>query len=143
MSTQANEKTVRDWVAAGCNTCDLRMVDTHYSPDYVGHGPGQDIVGAEAFRQFIRMWHTGFPDFHMALQDLIAAGDQVVWRFIITGTQHGEFNGIPPTGRTMRSTGIVITRFADGKWAEDYIAFDLLGLLQQLGAIPAPAAAAV
>jgi steroid delta-isomerase-like uncharacterized protein len=138
---QENEATVRRWVEEGCNNGDLAMVDTHYAPDYVGHGPGSDIVGEAAFRQFIRSWHTGFPDFHMALQDLIATGDQVAWRFILTGTHQGEFNGIPPTGRTMRSTGIVITRFADGKWAEDYIAFDLLGLLQQLGAIPAPTAA--
>jgi steroid delta-isomerase-like uncharacterized protein len=142
MSTQANEKIVRDWVEAGCNNGDLAMVDTHYAPDYVGHGPGPDVVGAEAFKQFVMMWRTGFPDFHMTIEDLIAAGDQVVWRVTITGTQYGSFLGVPPTGRPIRTTVIVITRFDAGKWAEDYIEVDLLTLLQQLGAIPAPAAAA-
>jgi steroid delta-isomerase-like uncharacterized protein len=141
VSTQANETTVREWVEAGCNNGDLTMVGTHYAPNYIGHGPGSDVVGAEAFKQFVLMWRTGFPDFHMTIEDLIAAGDQVVWRFTITGTQHGSFLGVPPTGRLIHTTAIVITRFADGKWAEDYIEVDLLTLLQQLGAIPAPAAA--
>jgi predicted ester cyclase len=142
MSTQANETTVRNWVGAGCNNGDLSMVDTHYAPGYVGHGPGPAVVGAEAFKQFVMMWRTGFPDFHMTIEDLIAAGDQVAWRVTITGTQHGSFLGVPPTSRSIRTTCIVITRFDAGKWAEDYIEVDLLTLLQQLGAIPAPAAAA-
>ena len=140
MSTQANETTVREWVEAGCNNGDLRMVDAVYAPDYIGHGSGSDIVGAEAFKQFITMWRGGFPDFRMTIEDLIAVGDQVVWRFSITGTQQGNFLGVPPTGRSIRITGIVITRFAAGKWSEDYIEVDLLSMLQQLGAIPAPAA---
>jgi steroid delta-isomerase-like uncharacterized protein len=141
MSAQANETTVRDWIEVGCNNGDLRMVDTHYAPDYIGHGPGSDVVGAEAFKQFVLMWRRGFPDFHMTIEDLIAHRDQVVWRFTITGTQEGNFLGVPPTGRPVHITGIVITRFAAGKWAEDYIEVDLLSMLQQLGAIPAPAAA--
>src|SRR5258707_1885036 len=140
MSTQANETTVREWVEAGCNNGDLRMVDTRYAPDYIGHAPGADTVGAEAFKQFVTMWRTGFPDFHMTIEDLIAAGDQVVWRFSITGTQQGSFLGVPPTGRSIRIAGIVITRFAAGKRLEDNICAELLGMPQQLGSIPAPAA---
>lgn len=139
MSTQANETTVRQWVEAGWNNGDLRMIDAVYAPDYVGHGPGQDIVGPEAFKQFVMMWRTGLPDFHMTIEDLIAVGDQVVWRFTVTGTHEGNVLGVPPTGRSASITGIVITRFAGGTWAEDYFEVDFLSLLQQLGAIPAAA----
>jgi steroid delta-isomerase-like uncharacterized protein len=141
MSTQANETTVRQWVEAGWNNGDFRMIDAVYAPDYVGHGPGQDITGPEAFKQFVAMWRTGLPDFHMTIEDLIAVGDQVVWRFTVTGTHEGNVLGVPPTGRSASTTGIVITRFAGGTWAEDYFEVDFLSLLQQLGAIPAPAAA--
>jgi steroid delta-isomerase-like uncharacterized protein len=139
MSIQANEMTVRQWVDAGWNNGDFRVVDAQYAPDYVGHGPGQDIVGAEAFKQFVGMWRTGMPDFHMTIEDLIAEGDQVVWRFSVTGTQQGNVLGVPPTGRSARTTGIVISRFAGGTWVEDYFEVDFVTLLQQLGAIPTAA----
>jgi predicted ester cyclase len=67
---------------------------------------------------------------------MIAEGDKVVWRWRITGTHRGELNGIPPTGKPISITGIVISRFAGGKWAEDYVNWDTLGMLQQIGVVP-------
>jgi len=141
MSTQANATLVRQWVEAAWNNGDLAMVDARYAPDYVGHGPGQDLVGPEAFKQFVAMWREGLPDFHMTIEDLMAVGDRVVWRFSVTGTQQGTVLGVPPTGRAVQTTGIVFSRFTDGTWAEDYFEVDFVSLLQQIGAIPAPAAA--
>jgi steroid delta-isomerase-like uncharacterized protein len=141
MSAQTNEKMVRDWVEAGWNTGDLSMVDRVYAPDYALHGPGTEIRTPEAFKRFFAGWHTGLPDMHMTVEDLIASGSTVVWRFRATGTHRGEVFGIAPTGKQVTFTGIVITRFADGKWAEDWFEADFLGLLQQLGAVPAPATA--
>jgi predicted ester cyclase len=70
---------------------------------------------------------------------MMAEGDKVVWRWCITGTHAGELMGIPPTGKSIKISGIVISRFANGKWAEDYVNWDTLGMLQQIGVVPAMA----
>ena len=72
----------------------------------------------------------------------MAAGDKVVARYTWRGTQRGEFFGVPATGKTVAVTGLSCYRCAGGKIVEEWWLEDLLGLMQQLGAIPAPAASA-
>ena len=67
---------------------------------------------------------------------MIAEGDQVAKRFTFRGTQTGEFQGIPPTGKSIAMTGITIYRCADGKVAECWWSYDTMGAMQQLGVIP-------
>jgi hypothetical protein len=71
---------------------------------------------------------------------MLAEGDRVVTRWTARGTHRGELMGIPPTGKPVTMTGITINRLEGGKVVEDWTVFDQLGLLQQLGAIPAPGA---
>jgi predicted ester cyclase len=78
---------------------------------------------------------TAVPDAHWAVEDLIAEGDKVVVRFTMRGTHHGEFMGIPPTGKVVTVRGIAICRFAGSKAVEYRSSVDLLGFLQQLGVI--------
>jgi steroid delta-isomerase-like uncharacterized protein len=89
----------------------------------------------------VQLFRTAFPDLHFTIEDEIAEGDTVVSRWTARGTHRGEFMGTPPTGRTIAVTGMDILHFVDGRIRENWAAFDALGLLQQLGAIPAPAAA--
>jgi predicted ester cyclase len=70
---------------------------------------------------------------------VIAEDDKVVLRVTAGGTHQGEFQGIPATGRTVTITGMGIARIEDGRIAESWWDFDALGLMQQLGAVPAPA----
>ena len=84
------------------------------------------------------MYLTAFPDLHFTVEDLIAEGDKVVARLTVRGTQQGAFMGIPPTGKHVTVTGIDINRLAGGKSVEHWLNMDTLGLLQQLGVIPAP-----
>lgn len=84
---------------------------------------------------------TAFPDFRVETDELIEAGDKVVSRWTVTGTHKGEYMGIPATGKRVNVTGMTLQRFEDGKIAEDWWAYDLLGFMQQVGAIP-PARAA-
>jgi predicted ester cyclase len=63
----------------------------------------------------------------------------VATRWTITGTHRGDFQGVPPTGRPVTMAGVDISRFVDGRIAEHWAQFDVLGVLQQIGAIPAPA----
>jgi len=80
----------------------------------------------------------GFPDIHWTAEETIASGDKVVSRFKWTGTQRGEFLGIPATGRKVTVPGVVIDRLNDGKMADSRILMDTLGMMQQLGVIPRP-----
>jgi steroid delta-isomerase-like uncharacterized protein len=140
MSTEENKALVRRVFEELLNKKNLAAVDESYAAGYVYHGPGgQDTKGPEAFKQLIGGLHTAFPDFHDTIEDQIAEGDKVVTRFIDRGTHQGEFQGIAPTGKRFTMTGLLITRIQDGKIAEEWEELDLLGLMQQLGAIPAPA----
>ena len=99
--------------------------------------PGQQ-QGREGLKDVIRMMRIGFPDIHWTLEETIASGDKVVSRFKWTGTQRGEFLGIPATGRKVTVPGVVIDRLNDGKMADSRILMDTLGMMQQLGVIPRP-----
>jgi steroid delta-isomerase-like uncharacterized protein len=77
----------------------------------------------------------------LTIEDEIAEGDRVVTRWSARGTHEGEFFGIPATGKQATVTGVTIDRIIDGRIAESWTNWDTLGLLQQLGAIPAMAEA--
>ncbi len=109
-----------------------------FAPNFVEHNtpPGQD-PGLEGVKQQISMLFAAFPDVQFTIEDLIAEGDKVVARGRMTGTHQGEFMGIPATGKQVTQTGIQIARIAKGKVVESWLQVDNLGLMQQLGVIPA------
>jgi steroid delta-isomerase-like uncharacterized protein len=89
-----------------------------------------------AHAQFDTMLFEAFPDIQFTLEDLLAAEDKVVARFTAHGTQSGVLQGIPATGKSAVASGIAIYCLADGKVVEQWLEYDQLGLLQQLGVIP-------
>jgi steroid delta-isomerase-like uncharacterized protein len=123
MSAEQNKSIVRRWVEGGWNQGNLALVDELYSADYMIHDPSTpDFPGGHAaFKQFVTNIRTPFQDIHVSIEDMMAEGDKVVWCWRITGTHTGDLMGIPPTGKPVNITGIVISRFANGKWAEDYV----------------------
>jgi predicted ester cyclase len=88
------------------------------------------------------MVHDSFSDLHFTVEDMVAEGDKVVYRYSVRGTHKGSFMGIAPTGEQFAVTGIHIYRVADGKLQEEWENWDMLGLMRQLGVIPQPAAIA-
>ena len=116
----------------------LALVDELVAGDYVGHTPLDDIHGPEGAKQFDAVLREAFPDYQVTVADQIAEGDKVATRWTCRGTHKGQFQGIPPTGKQMAMSGITIFRIADGKLIEGWTNPDLLGMLQQLGAIPTP-----
>lgn len=95
-------------------------------------------AGIEGQKQINSMYATAFPDTHFMVEDMIAEGDKVVARLTIHATQRGAFMSLPPTGKHVTFTGIDIIRIAGGKLVERWAETDILGLLQQLGVVPAP-----
>ena len=96
------------------------------------------MSGIGDLKQFFVVLRSGFPDFQATIEDLFAEGDKVVLRFTFHGTHQGEFMGVAPTGKQVTMTGVEIFRIGDGKIVELWGQEDVLGMMQQIGAIPGP-----
>ena len=107
--------------------------------DAIGHDPAQPapIMGPEGVAESARGYRDAFPDLTLTVNQQIGDGDAVATRWTAKGTHKGDLFGIAPTGKQTTVTGITIDRWADGKVAESWTNWDTLGLLQQLGAVPA------
>jgi len=139
MSTEANKASMRRFYDEVFNKKNRAAIDEFIDSNHVDHAaPPGTPGGLEGAKQTLTMYLTAFPDLHFTVEDLIAEGDKVVARLTVRGTQQGAFMGIPPTGKQVTSTAIDINRIADGKSVEHWLNMDTLGLLQQLGVIPAP-----
>jgi steroid delta-isomerase-like uncharacterized protein len=88
------------------------------------------------------MFFAAFPDMQVEINDLVAEGDKVVTRWTARGTNTGEMMGMPASGKSVTLTGITIDHYRDGKSIEHWENLDMLGMMQQLGAIPTPGEAA-
>ena len=137
MSTEDNKALIRRAYEEGFNQRNLAVLDEVNAPDLVFHNASTTMQGLEAFKQFLSLYLAAFPDAHFTVEDIIAEGDKVVARHTFRGTQQGDLMGIAPTGKQVTTTGVTITRFANGKGVELWGNNDDLGLLQQLGVVPA------
>jgi steroid delta-isomerase-like uncharacterized protein len=137
MSTEANKAVLRHFVEEVMNRKNLAAIDELYAVDAVEYVPGTPPLDREGIKQFLGMVLAAFPDLHETIEDAIAEGDRVVTRSTYLGTHTGSFQGIPPTGKRVTITGIHLTRVVNGKMVEDWANLDQLGMLQQIGVIPA------
>ena len=137
MSTEDNKALMRRFLEEVFNKQNLAAIDEFIAPNHVDHTlPPFLPTTPEGTKRAISMFLTAFPDVHLTVEDMIAEGDKVVTRYTSRGTQKGAFVGIPPTGKQMTVSSIVIARIADGKIAEEWGLDDQMGMLQQLGVIP-------
>jgi steroid delta-isomerase-like uncharacterized protein len=119
----------------------LEVLDDVMSDDFVTHDPQvplRDLRGPAAARTVIQTYRGAFSDLRMSIDDVVEQRDRVAIRWTATGTHSGELNGLAATGRTVTVTGMTIQRIAGGRVAEAWSNWDTLGLLQQIGASPAP-----
>ncbi|HEY7537960.1 MAG TPA: ester cyclase [Gaiellaceae bacterium] len=134
MSPEENKEIVRR-AFAPLDTI-LQAHDEIYGPDWVGNFPGMPPIDAAGHRAYSEAMISAFPDLERTIVDLVAEGDKVVARWTATGTNTGPFQGMPPSGKRATSSGITVFRVADGRIVEEWSESDMLGLLQQIGAIP-------
>ena len=107
-------------------------------PGMVDHNPAPDQEPTLAgFKQKVAGYTAMFPDLEEDLQDIIASGDTVATRWVVTGSQQQEFMGIPATGQAIRVEGMNFYRVKDGRVTDIWTQFDGAGMMQQLGATPA------
>jgi steroid delta-isomerase-like uncharacterized protein len=138
-----NKALARRLLEEAFNAGRLDVTDELVANDFVGHDPAlpEEMRGPAGLRELIAGYRSAFPDLRITIEDQIADGDLVVTRWSAKGTHQGELMGVTATGKQATVTGITIDRIADGRIAESWTNWDTLGLMQQLGAIPAPAMA--
>jgi len=121
------------------NTASESLAQRLISPDAIFHVPGrpEPMRGPAGYLAIIGMMRGGFSDVQWTLEETIAEGDRIAARFTMRGTHDGPFFGVPASGKKIEVRAMNFYRFADGKIVEEYGQPDLLGLLQQIGAVPA------
>ena len=111
----------------------LELVDELYAATFVCHSIDSPTWhGPDGVKERIRTVRTAFPDWTETVEDIIVEGDRVVTRFVSTGTHHGTFGGIEPTGRRVRVAEVAIFRIQGDKIAEQWLFADATGLRRQL-----------
>jgi steroid delta-isomerase-like uncharacterized protein len=141
MSVEENKALFKRWFEDVVNANDYSKVEELLAPNYRAHFPGApEAIDRDGHRGMVELFAAAFPDWEEQIQDVIAEGDRVVLRVTAGGTHEGEFQGIAPSGKQVAITGMGIVRIENGQIAESWWEFDAIGLMQQLGAIPAPAA---
>jgi steroid delta-isomerase-like uncharacterized protein len=138
MSTEDNKALVRDWFTE-IDKGEAADFDRFLAIDYADHNPPPirtEASGRAGVKEYSATFRAAIDDFRHVVEEQIAEGDRVVSRITASGTHTGELLGIPPTGRRVRMAGVAIHRIASGKLVEHWAQIDLLGLLQQLGAVP-------
>ena len=133
MSVEKNKAIVRR-LFEELNKRNLDVLDEIFAPDFLNHHPAPGASpDREGLRQFISGMHKTFPDCRWIVEDTIAEGNKVVYRFTMHGTDSVGFMGMPPTGKKVFVEAIGIQRFSNGKVVERWNISNQLGLLQQLG----------
>lgn len=143
MSTEENKTTSRRFYEALFNEGNLDAAEEIVASDFVLHDPNlpEEPRGVEGLKQFVSLYRSAFPDIRFEIEKQIAEGDMVGTRWTARGTHRGELMGIAPTEACVEVGAFTLHRFSDGKIAEDWAHYDALGMMRQLGAIPAPAEA--
>jgi steroid delta-isomerase-like uncharacterized protein len=125
--------TNRAWEASSKG--DFETLKELGTPEYLWYLPSNStnpISKEEAIEKAKRL-HSAFPDINFSIEELIAVGDKVICRYIMSGTHQAEFQGIPATGNKVEISGIIISRIENGKIVEEREEWDMLGFMQQLG----------
>ncbi len=132
-STEANKALVLRFVEEVANGRNLDVMDELLSDDFALPPDTDGALDREGLKAVLRYYFRAFPDLHYAVEDLIAEGDTVVTRLTITGTQEGEYDGQPPSGRRVEVDEVDLFEVRDGRIRGYRIVWDELGFRRQLG----------
>jgi steroid delta-isomerase-like uncharacterized protein len=142
VSIEESKAVVRRYVEQGMIGGDLAAADRAYAPDCIFHNPVVTDTptlppGPAGVRLLLAATRAAFPDMRYTIEALIAEGDRVALLYTWTGTHTGELSGIPATGRSVTAMGTMVCRVAGGRIVEEWDVDDRLGVMQQLGLLPA------
>jgi predicted ester cyclase len=125
----------RRWFQQAWNQRDDNILPELIAEDALIYGLAEDgrtLRGPGQFDRFRRAFLAAIPDLRVLVEDVLAEGDKSIIRLSFSGTHQGDGLGMPPTGRTFRSTAIVILRWRGARIVEAWNEFDAAGMLRQL-----------
>ena len=133
----------RRFLEEAFNGGNLDVVDELVAPEFVNHDAAlpEPMIGIEGAKASIAGYREAFPDLRLTIEEQVAEGEFVTTRWSARGTHEGDLLGMAPTGKQATVTGITIDRIVDGRFVESWTNWDTLGLMQQLGVVPALATA--
>ena len=134
-----NKQLIRRLFRELWNNGKLAAANEIFTAHYVNHDPASPDFGKgpEAAKQSVTLYRNAFPDLAFTIDQMIETDNFVTTRFTACGTHKGELRGIAPTNKPIKVEGIVIHRIARGRIAEARVVWDALGMMQQLGVVPA------
>jgi steroid delta-isomerase-like uncharacterized protein len=142
MLPELNKALVQQWYEEAWNRGKPEVADVIFADNYVDHAApsatGIWPLGSEGARRSMALLRDAFPDIQHTVVTLIAEGEYVAARVNMTGTHRGEFMAISPTGREVVMAAVAMFRILNDKIVESWGQFDMLDVLQQIGAAPAP-----
>lgn len=132
---QIIRRLFKDFLSKG----DLAVADQIIAPNHIHHDPAtpDSGKGPEGQKQVISLYRNAFSDLQFKVNEMIAADEFVTTRYTSTGTHTAEFQGVAPTNKKLSVEGIAISRLSQGKIVETWVIWDALGLMRQLGVMPA------
>jgi steroid delta-isomerase-like uncharacterized protein len=133
MASETNKAIVRRIFEEGFNQKNTGILDELIASNYVNYDFPMPVPGREGFKQIAAMFLSAFPDQQVVVELQVAEGDKVANHGYWTGTHHGDFLGIPATGKTVRVSFIDIWRVENDQAVENWVQQDIAGLMQQLG----------
>jgi steroid delta-isomerase-like uncharacterized protein len=136
--SEENKALARRYLEEVWDKGNVDLIDELFTTDFVRHGPPAvegEVRGPEGFKGLVSTYHAGFPDFQVTIDDMIAEGDSVVSRWTVKGTHQGELMGNAPTGNQVTFTGYLFDRISGGKIEEEWVDYDTLHVMQQIGGV--------
>jgi len=137
--TEEEAKAIGDIYLKARNEINLALLDEIYAEDVVVHdcSSPEDIIGLDALKKYYSYTHKALPDLYATIDETIVKGDKIVWVWTFTATNTGPFHtplgDIPATGKKVQFSGVAIDRVDEGKLVEEWVYFNVLQVLQQLG----------
>ncbi len=121
------------------NNHDLSIADEIFGQNFRSALPqAAPPLDKESWKAYIQVFFTGFPDIRQDIEDMIATDNRLVLQLMYHGTHTGDFQGIPPTGKSISIRAIGVNRIENGFIVENTVVLDMLSVMQQIGVIPMP-----
>ena len=137
MSTSEDNKAAVRACFENASQGNFDALDEILTPDYVVHP--EEARGRDGLQQMVEGYRSALSGLRVTIDQQFTDGDYVATRFTISGTHDGDLMGTPPTGKDVAFSGITISRCEGGRIAEEWELTDAVGLLGQIGALPAMA----
>jgi steroid delta-isomerase-like uncharacterized protein len=136
--SEKQETIVRRSIEEVWNKGKLDVIDQLFTNEFVNNDPVNQTRGLAAYKGVVTKYRSAFPDCRLDIDDIFSTGDKVVVRWRYSGTHKGQLEGIAPTGRPVKGTGISIYLVSGDRIREAHENWDALGLMQQLGVVTLP-----